>query len=115
MATQYETANIIVEQQGEVIVNDGIVYRKYDDIVALEIDLHSKHAEISATGGSPDGETIILEANENTMHINKMEGEIWEKYTILKFPDYRGWTLFASELSRYTLYVVFTRNTEPEG
>ena len=94
----------VVHTQGAVVVNDAYCHRRGDKIVAIYVDLASKRAEY---GGASSGEDIapmiLLVGNEETLHINEEKrGET----TLIEFPEFVGWNVFAAHVARYTLAVV---------
>lgn len=78
--------------------------RPYKDLIAVEIDLKAKRAEVDATSSSGDGVPgVIVGAQDGTLHTvgdRKMP-------THFEFPEFRGYDIVATSVSRYTLTVVF--------
>lgn len=99
---EYEKANLKIIK-GIIIVNDGIIISKSEDIVLVSIDLKSKYAKISSTGLDNDIPTISLEADEDTLYINDNSPYDTEIY----FPDFVGYDIWACSIWRYTLNICF--------
>lgn len=63
-------------KQGAVRVNDYTIVYQNDDVVCLELDLHSKYADTPGFGLQIDNDNIdypvlYLVANENTLHVDE--------------------------------------------
>lgn len=105
ITTPIATLQSVVRTQGAVLVNEGYVHRRGDNVVAAYVDLKSKRAEYAGAiyeGGKPP--VICLDASEETLHIDESKkGET----TLVEFPDFVGWTVFSAHVSKYTLAVVF--------
>lgn len=101
----------LVTRQGAVRIRENSAYIcwQWPTIVAIYVDLESKHAEylgdIYEDGEPP---TICLDDNEETLHIDESkEGES----TLISFPDFVGWTVFSAHVSSYTLSIVLVKQT----
>lgn len=97
---EYEPIKIKINSQGSVGVNDeeGLIYRKSDDIICAYIDLEIRGAVIEAySGGDDTGPGVMLgvQAGDNLTH--------------LTFPEFVGWTVFSADINKYTLAVCLTR------
>lgn len=99
---EYGKANLKITK-GKIIVNDGIIISKSEDIILVSIDLKSKYAKISSTGSDNDIPTISLEADEDTLYIDENSSYDTEIY----FPDFAGYDIWACLLGRYTLNICF--------
>lgn len=98
---------IKINQQGAPRVNAGAVYRSGADVVALEIDLHSKYCEVVATGGS-NAPQIFIGTNESSLHLDETKDR--NESTAIEFPQFVGWSVWATTIGRYTLAVCLTRD-----
>lgn len=98
---------IKIVTQGAPVINAGSVYSKGADVVALEIDLHSKYCEVSATSGG-EFPGIFIDANERSLELDKTKSV--EESTFIEFPQYAGWNVWCSGIGRYTLSVCLVRN-----
>ena len=105
--------SIDIKIQGGPILSDiyGYIETKGKNIVAIEIDLKSKYCDVDYTIHGSDGDCGIgIVATEESLHINKKKKEV---ATEIYFPEFNGWYIWATNLSRYTLYVCLVR--EPIG
>jgi len=97
-----------IRKQGAPVVNGGYVYRIGRNIVALEIDLKSKYCEVSISFKDSDGTCgLYITTNERSIHLNKKVSR--EEPTVLEFPDFIGWDVFAYGIGRYTLSVCLVK------
>ena len=96
--------NLEVEQ-GAVQVNDGWVLRESNDVVALEVDMRTKHASICGWG-SGEHPTVSLEPNRVALFLHPEE----EGLTEITFADYgEDWTIHSAVCLRYTLSVCLVK------
>lgn len=97
---------MVVTTQGAVRVNCATVERDYGDCLLLNVDLHSKYAEMSATmSGDGQGPSVFLSADERTLHLDETQPRGQD--TTIEFPEHKGWRVFASSgPGRYTLTLV---------
>lgn len=104
----YEPKNVAlrVKAQGAVRVNAAHVHREAPGIVCIYVDLHSKHVEAPMVGGCDDEPpTLYFSAGEHALHLD--ESKPRDSMTIVEFPEYAGWHVFACDgPARYTLGVV---------
>ncbi len=99
-----------ITYQGAPIVNPGVTYlKKYSDVVVLEVDLKSKWCDILAHSVSENNcPVIIVYANERSINLNK---EVDRRMsTNIEFPEYKGWSIFLAEITRYTLRVCLIKD-----
>jgi hypothetical protein len=97
-----------IRQQGAVIVNGAIVVRESPDIACISVDLRSKRAQISGVCGDLEGTPeLMLSASAETLHLD--ETKAMDEETLIGFPEFNGWRVFAADLSRYTLSVCLVR------
>jgi len=95
-----------VTQQGAVRVNVASIYREAPGIVCIYVDLHSKRVDTPMVGGGAnEPPTLFFSADEYTLHLD--ESKPRDSLTIVEFPEYVGWHVFAAERpGRYTASVV---------
>jgi hypothetical protein len=94
---------IKVVEQGGIIINNGWIVAISDNFVALEIDLKSKRGEITgSTRGKNDAPCIMLEGTPDSVHLKKGKEEKW---TLINFPNFKGYYFWCGEICRYTLRV----------
>lgn len=101
-----------ITQHGAVRVNAASVYREAPGIVCIYVDMHSKYVEQPMVGGG-DGEppTLYFTPGEHALHLD--ESKPRDSMTIVDFPEYVGWSVFACDgPARYALGVVLVA---PEG
>lgn len=104
-----EPVRIEVIQPGPVRVNAALMHRQADGIACIYVDMHSKHVEEPMIGGG-DGEppTLYFIAGDHALHLD--EDYPRDAMTVIQFPDYVGWDVFAtSGPARYTLGVVLVK------
>lgn len=100
-----------ITEQGCIRVNAAHLHRAGPGIAAVYVDLHSKRAVVSHTGGGDDEPpSITLEADEGTLHLDETKPR--ESTTTFDFPEYRGWQVYGAAVGRYTLSVCLVK---PEG
>lgn len=100
---------IKITTQGAPEIASGVVnYKKRGDIAIFEIDMRSKNCEVIAHFGSFVGEPgIMIDTTENSLHLHPAETGV----TVIEFPGFKGWSVFASGIGRYTLRVCLTKDT----
>ena len=103
---QPKTVRISTTQHGAVRVNDAHIYMESPDIACIYVDLHSKYAEAPVVGGGcGEPPSLYLTAGENTLYLDEKIPR--DSMTVVTFPDYAGWSVFACDgPARYTLSVV---------
>lgn len=102
--------NLSIRQQGAVIVNGACVMRECEaaGIACISVDLRSKRAQISGVCGDLEGTPeLMLSATAETLHLDETKDR--ESETLIGFNDFKGWRVFACDLSRYTLSVCLVR------
>lgn len=74
----------------------------------ISIDLKAKWAEINSTGSGIIENTpfIWLSYNKDTLHLNK---KLKSDITELTFPEFKGYDILCSEISKYTLTITFVK------
>lgn len=98
-------------EPGEIVLepDSGVIMAESADMVAISIDLTSKYAECTGLVSGSDPEKkgrlpgVMLQANERTIATDPQHKDV---FTLVSFPEYRGYTVFATHLGRYTLHVV---------
>ncbi len=106
---QEKPLNILTIHSGAPIVNHGIVLKKESGIALFSIDLKSKYCEVDFISSDEEGNCRLhISANDMSVNLNSSVGR--NEPTSIEFPDFKGWSLFACNLSRYTLRVCLTRN-----
>ena len=88
----------ITVQRGCVQVNRAWLYFDHPQVKLIEVDLHTKHAEICATSSEP---SIILMAGKSSLHLSeKRKGP-----TTISFPQFAGFHVWSCDISCYTLNI----------
>lgn len=103
-----------VEVMGKAIPGSAWLVKASDGIVAIELDMRTKWAEISATSSTHAAYTeahllvpgILIDISERSLH---MDDEAGDQLTHITFPEYLGWEVWAANLSRYTCCICLTR------
>lgn len=96
---------ITVPHQGAPIVscNDAVIVDKTKKTVILEIDLTSKYCVVEATTGvTREVPGIYISVTPET---NRVFGTKRSNSTKIEFPHYKGWSVYLSNISRYTLKI----------
>lgn len=94
--------NFKIAAQGGVIVNKGFILAgsKESGVIAVQIDLTTKRAEVAVYGDNDGIPLLFLCANEYTLKL--IQGKE-KQLTEISFPDYKDWICFCAEISKYTL------------
>jgi len=92
-------------KNGKVIANE--IVDEFKTTKVIQIDLKTKRAEVDI--GS-DGQVPFLSLfpSESSVHLDK---NAKSDFTFISFPEYSGWNILMAEVRKYSLYVVFTRDT----
>jgi len=99
---------IEVKEQGAPIVGQGYIFKKYDDLVAVGINMESKYCTIDSIGGSSEGiPQIIIGTNRSSVGLDssKNRGDL----TVIDFPDFKHWVLWSAHISKYVLSVCLVK------
>ncbi len=99
-----------VTAQGAPVLNSAYIVREAEGIVALEIDLKSKHCEVSAVSTCEGKESLWIEATEHSLHLHRHRKR--DDITAIEFPRWPGYEIFATYLGRYTLDVCLVKRKE---
>ena len=92
-------------QKGSIKVIRAYKVASGPRLVAIEVDLKSKHAVYAGLYWGDKGGQILLEADENTLWTDKR----YKKETYISFPEYTGWEFHSHSVSRYTLSVCLVK------
>lgn len=100
---------------GAVRVNCAIVERDYGDCMLVNVDLHSKYAEMSAVWRSDDDcPIVVLSATASTRHLDDAHPRTQD--TEIEFCEHKGWRVFAySGPGRYTLSLTLVAPDRMDG
>lgn len=93
---------------GNVVINSLNVLTQSPSCIVIEADLKTKYADIFGYSGNC---TIILDSDGDSLHIDDIAAEPTELRILL--PD--EWTIFISDVSRYTLRMVLINYSKCEG
>jgi hypothetical protein len=89
------------------VVPSSLEYHKWKIAKTICIDLDAKWAEIIATGSDEEVPDIWLSYNKNTLHLkNRIKSDV----TALSFPEFKGYTIICSGISKYTLTITFVKD-----
>lgn len=101
-----------VIQQGAPVINGGCIIERSENLIAIEIDMKSKYCEVGLfTHEDPENVCgLMIGANEDSLNLK--EGIDKDTYTEIKFPNFKGFSVFAANLGRYTLSVCLIRDKE---
>lgn len=100
---------ISIVTQGAPEVSAGVVgYKKRRDIAIFEIDLRSKYCEVIAHFVNFEKcPGVMIDTSERSLHLHPTETGA----TVIEFPGFKGWSVFASGIGRYTLGVCLIKDT----
>jgi len=110
--TDCRPVKLDIAHQGAVRVSHAYGWREAAGIACIYVDLNSKRAEIAQTGWSlGEPPSVWVGANEDTLYVDEKVPR--DELTEIQFPDYAGWSVFATDgPARYTLGVVLIRGEE---
>jgi len=97
---------VFIETQGCLVVNRAYVIGRGDNVVALNIDMKSKRGQIEGVAGSDKHHALIIARVEDTCD----EHPTAKGWTILSFPEFKGWRIWTATISRYTLAICLIKN-----
>ena len=102
--------DISIVEQGAPIVENGIVCRKGKTVVALSLNLRSKYCTVAAKWGGSDAiPGIFIEATDESLYLDTTKKGA---DTFIEFPEYKGWSVHAAVVARYTLSVCLVKDKE---
>ncbi len=107
---RYKFTPVKIEMQGAPILSSerAFIVKKRKDLVALSIDLKSKNCQVGATYSSSDGSCgVDVEATEHSLYLYKSKD--LNDFTLITFPKFKGWKVFASSSGRYNIDVCLIR------
>ena len=104
---------MLITKQGSPVVNVGCVVSRSKNLCAVEIDMLSKHCEITSTFGSNPAGTIGINVGANRNSLYLMRGKKKSEDTSIEFPAFTGWRIFSCEIVRYTMRICFLRVKKP--
>jgi hypothetical protein len=91
--------------QGAIVVNTAHFVLKTDDVACIDIDCATKYAKVACYGSGPE---VMLCATDHSLHLAAdVPRETW---TLVRFPDFCGWCVYATTVGRYTVSVVLLRD-----
>ena len=93
--------------KGKVIPTSNTCHR-WKDSITISIDLKAKWAIIDCTGSNDDIPLILLSYDKETLHLTKSKKDD----TILEFPEFKGWDIMCSQISKYNLIITFVKLEE---
>ncbi|MFA6355403.1 MAG: hypothetical protein WCW65_03190 [Candidatus Paceibacterota bacterium] len=106
---KHKDLKIEIEQQGAPVVNCGWILKEYKDVATVEIDMRSKYCEYECSIGGSDGTCGIgIGTSERSLYLD--ESKPREHSTIINFPQFVGWNIFAVVSSRYTVAICFVKD-----
>lgn len=99
---------IKVTRQGAMRVNAASIVRRGPQVLAVELDMRSKHGHFSYTITSEkEGPTIGIDAVEESIHLHKRKDK--EESTEVMFPTLVGWDVHSCTVTSYTARICFVR------
>lgn len=98
----------IVVTPGEILVNEATLMVDSPAIAAISIDCRSKRPRLLCSGSDENGPLVMLCRGDETLHADASTTHP----TIISFPGYAGWEVFAAEVAKYTLSVCLWNRTK---
>lgn len=120
MNSSYPKTEFLVEMQGGPILNHAYILSKSPDnsIILVEGDMKSKWCKSDGVGFTSiekDGKTIddvpSIDISPTDGSFNLTPGKEKE-ITFIAFPEFVGYNVFSTEVSRYTLRVCFYKKSK---
>lgn len=103
-----------IEVQGAVLVNHGLICARSKNLLAVEVDLGTKYAEIAAVcDGDGTAPSLMLCTSERTLHLAPKQPKEADTWTTISFPSLRlrGWNVWSAWIQRYTLRLCFRKES----
>ena len=98
-----------IDVQGAAVVNTVTIHARTKAIVCIDIDMKSKYCQPGAyCNDMKNGKTIpgiFIDTDENSLFVRKSEND-----TLIMFPMFEGYSVYASSGGRYTISVVLINN-----
>lgn len=112
MAAKKSNELFTIIQQGTPVINSGCIIEQSENLIAIEIDMKSKYCEIAMfTHKDPENVCgLMIEANEDSLNLK--EGIDKDMSTEIEFTNFKGFSVFAANLGRYTVSVCLIRDKE---
>lgn len=105
---------IEIEKQGGVIAEYAYWRKKSDEIVLGHLILKTKHAELVNSETDEEGFPVMYFAiGTHALYFNEEKKDL---FTIIKFPEYKGWEFFILD-GPYKYYFSFAlvKSYEPHS
>lgn len=102
-----KTTPITIVEQGCIRIEreHALVHREAAGIVCLYLDLASKNAELADANAGDEFPRATFAAGEHTAFLDESHPK--DSFTIVEFPAYPGWDVFATTgPGRYTFGIV---------
>ncbi len=94
---EFKDVKYKVERKGDPTINHCLLLAGNKSVVAIDVDIEEKHCTIAYTGANGDTPLIgLLKASSDDKKYNPTE---------IIFPEYRGWSLWTANISRYTVAI----------
>lgn len=95
---------IEVPDPGAMLVNMAYAIAKGKRVIAIAVDLHSKRGNVGGYWGSGDnGPGVEIYPSKESLHLDETKPR--DSRTTIYFPEFKGWDVWAAEISKYTLAV----------
>jgi hypothetical protein len=88
--------------KGRVSINTCALVIDEDNVKVLEMDFHTKNADLIAYGGSSDGIPSIA--------FGYLENTLYEEITEVEFSRFKGFSVIATDVGRYSCFVVLLKD-----
>lgn len=97
-------------EQGAPRVNTAFIAAKDRKMIAIHVDLRSKHCEAHAMS-TDKNETPCISITATECSINLQPGKDKDDDTIISFPEFKGYKAFAAGWAgKYTINVVLIKH-----
>lgn len=96
--------DVQITTQGAPIINNIHIIKSSQDLAAIEIDLKSKYCKVVSYFSGSEGQVgIWIGSDERSLYLNNnVDRNI---ATVIEFPQFKGWTVWAATIGRYTCQV----------
>ncbi len=99
----------VVTMQGAMLINHAYIHQAGTNVCAIAVDMKSKRGEILCDGCDENNSPmIIIEAVKESMHLKK--GVKRTEPTVMVFPEFKHWSVWASNVTKYTIYICLVKN-----
>lgn len=93
--------------RGEIVITGAIIIEQTATCALIHVNMSTKRAELSYTSDQNGHPVLGLCAVENSVYLDKDKLGI---DTGIAFYDFKGWSFFAVQVSKYDCHVVLWKH-----